>query len=109
MIAPNVILALVAVFAAVAVIAGSITYLSIERSALSPIRRRLEVSSRSGARADSSLAATSAATMALFKRVSTFIPKSPKQMTKLQRRLAFAGYTKAQHVIIYSVAEVVGA
>ena len=109
MIAPNVILALVAVFAAVAVIAGSITYLSLERSALSPIRRRLETTARSAVRTDTSLAATSAATAALFKRISTFVPKSPKQMTKLQRRLAFAGYTKPQHVAVYAVAEVAGA
>ena len=44
MITPSLVLALLAVFAAVAIIAGSLTFLSLERSALSPIRRRLEVS-----------------------------------------------------------------
>ncbi|HEX5109962.1 MAG TPA: type II secretion system F family protein [Vicinamibacterales bacterium] len=105
MITPSLVLALLAVFAAVAIIAGSLTFLSLERSALSPIRRRLEVSARSALRPES-VAATSAATVALFKRVSTFIPKSPKQMTKLQRRLSMAGYTKPQHVVVYSIAEV---
>ena len=43
---------------------------------------------------------------AAVQRVATFIPKSPKEMTNLQKRLAQAGYHGARPVAIYAAAEV---
>jgi tight adherence protein C len=37
----------------------------------------------------------------MVKRVMTFVPKSPKEMSKVQRRLAMAGLHKPRHVAIY--------
>jgi tight adherence protein C len=105
---PTTIVALVAVFAAVATIAGSVTFLSLERSSLSPIRRRLEAAARPATRTleGTVLAGGDEAAM---KRLSAFVPKSPKELGKLRRRLALGGYHKPQHAVIYAIAEMVGA
>jgi tight adherence protein C len=44
-----------------------------------------------------------------LQRVASFIPKSPKQMTKLQRRLAMAGSHKLSHAVLFSLSELVAA
>lgn len=41
-----------------------------------------------------------------LKKLSTYIPKSPKEMNGLQRKMAMAGYHGARPVVIYCVAEV---
>lgn len=41
-----------------------------------------------------------------LKKLRTYIPKSPKEMTGLQRKMAMAGYHGARPVVVYCVAEV---
>jgi tight adherence protein C len=41
----------------------------------------------------------------IVRKVMTFVPKSPKEMTKVQRRLAMAGLHKPRHVAIYLIGE----
>jgi tight adherence protein C len=43
----------------------------------------------------------------VLKKVSTFIPKSPKEMGRLQRRLTRAGYPSAKAAVYFAVAEVI--
>ena len=44
---------------------------------------------------------------AVAKKVATFVPKSPKEMGRLQRRLTRAGYPGARAAAIYALAEMV--
>lgn len=99
-------IAIFGVFLAVALLAGSLAYLAFERQAATSLRRRL-----AGAPGEVTLD-TVDGTMDTeragdaFSRVSTFIPKSPKDMGKLQRRLAAAGYHKVSHAVTFSFAEI---
>jgi tight adherence protein C len=101
-------LTLVAVFVSVALFVGSLTYVGLERS--SPVRRRIRGLGQSGSQGDPEQSALGNAptTAAIVKRVTTFIPKSPKQMSRVQRRLAMAGFYKPKHIALYILSEVVG-
>jgi len=101
-------LALVGVFFAVALVAGSATYLTFERQSAASLRRRLSGTPEPSVADGESPMDTEQATTAMRK-VATFIPKSPKEMTKLQRRLAAAGYHKASHALTFAFAEIAGA
>jgi tight adherence protein C len=103
---PDLTLALVAVFGTVALVTGWLASFVLARA--SPTRRRL----------DATVAASPAVGMLLQEvsltqagggitaRAATYIPKSPKEMTRLQRRLALAGYHGTTAVVTYAAAEV---
>jgi tight adherence protein C len=99
---------LIAVFASVALIAGSLTYVGLERS--SPTRRRLkellQPAAKGGGR--DNVTQLYEAAGPFLKKVSTLIPKSPKEMSKLQRRMAVAGIHKQSHAVFYALSEIVG-
>jgi tight adherence protein C len=100
-------LTLVAVFVSVALFIGSLTYVGLERS--SPVRRRIRGLRGSGSQSadhESSALGNAPTTAPIVKKVTTFIPKSPKQMSKVQRRLALAGLYKPKHIAYYIVSEV---
>jgi hypothetical protein len=101
-------LTLIAVFASVALIAGSLTYVTLERS--SPARRRLREFLQPAAKgaARDNVTQLYEAASPFLKKVSTLIPKSPKEMSKLQRRLAVAGIHKQSHAVVYALSEIVG-
>ena len=109
MLDPALAVALIGVFASVALIAGSLTYISLERS--SPARRRvrqlLQPAAKGGARENVTQLYESASPFVT--KVSTLIPKSPKEMSKLQRRMAVAGIHKQSHAVFYALSELVGA
>jgi tight adherence protein C len=99
-------LTLVAVFVSVALFVGSMTYVGLERS--SAVRRRIRGLQRSAAPVadhEHSALGNAATAAPVVKRVTTFIPKSPKQMTRVQRRLAMAGLHKPKHIALYIVSE----
>jgi tight adherence protein C len=101
-------LTLVAVFVSVALIVGSLTYVGLERS--SPARRRIRGLHRTGSEGsdyENSIQGNAPTTAPIVKKVTTFIPKSPKQMSKVQRRLAMAGFYKPKHIALYILSEVV--
>ena len=103
----NLQLTLVAVFVSVALFVGSLTYVGLERS--SPIRRRvrgLQRSTSGGADYENSVQGDAPTTAPIVKKVTTFIPKSPKQMSRVQRRLAMAGFYKPKHIALYILGEV---
>jgi tight adherence protein C len=97
---------LVAGFLAVALIAGYGT--SSILAALSPDRRRLRQLATAGGPIGSA-----DDTFTLVDRVdSRFaslpgVPKSPKEMGRLRRRLAMAGYTSPTAVVLYALANLV--
>jgi len=97
---------LVAIFVSVAIICGALASLALSQAA--PGRRRLR-----------GLDAPQGSTLALeasplmdapdprLRRISALVPKSPKEMRRVQRRLATAGYRHFGVTIAYSLAEIV--
>jgi tight adherence protein C len=101
-------LTLVAIFTSVALVAGSLAYVTIERS--SPQARRLRDllqprSTRQGGKTD--LTRMNEAPGKALSKIGTFIPKSPKAMNKVQRRLALAGRYRQADVIKFALSEIV--
>jgi tight adherence protein C len=98
-----------AVFLSVALVAGSLTYVGLERSSV--VRRRLRGLTDAPRRREANIAAAaldfSPTDSPLVKRVTTFVPKSPKELKRLQRRLAVAGLHEPKHLAIYVAGEVV--
>src|SRR5512138_3433853 len=105
--APEVLIAVVGVFVAMCVVVGTTTSWVLARN--SPERRRIRaiaqpVVGTGRVAADDRLIETPDPILATLSRL---VPKSPKEMTKLQRTLTRAGYPSGRDVVIYSVAEVV--
>ena len=103
-------LALVLVFFAVAVLAGWRPRCVLSRT--SPERRRLARDGRRPRGGSPSRSATVVAHRSArrrsAKRVSTFVPKSPKEMNRLQRRMVRAGYQDPQPAaVMFAAAEIV--
>jgi tight adherence protein C len=104
----DLVVTLVAVFASVALISG--TLVSVALSNASPERRRLRQLARPPA-----AAAPRAETMQLsdvpnpaIERLSKVLPKkSPKTVSRLRRRLAAVGYDSYGAVVLYSAAQLV--
>jgi tight adherence protein C len=101
------ILALVVVFVGVAVLSGLVASLVLARS--SPERRRLREMAAATA---GSLGLGGAVSLtdkpdAVVKRVTTFVPKSPKEMGRLQKRLTRAGFRHPRAAVFFAMAEVV--
>lgn len=101
-------LALVLVFVAVAIMAGLAASVVLSRS--SPERRRLrEMVAAGGA----SLVATGPVTLAdrpdaVSQKISSFVPKSPKEMGRLQRRMVRGGFKNpGRAAVIYAASELI--
>jgi tight adherence protein C len=104
------VLTLVAVFTSVALLAGSATYVSLERS--SPTRKRVKdiLRSRDSQRENAvDIFGRGEAVSPALRTLSTFVPKSPKQMGALRRRMAMAGFHETRHVVLYGACEPLGA
>src|SRR5262249_60014104 len=101
--APEVLLAVVGVFVAMCVVVGSTTSWVLARN--SPERRRIRaIAQPAGAdriTADDRLVAVPDPVLA---RLSRLLPKSPKEMSELQRTLTRAGYSSGPALVIYSLA-----
>jgi tight adherence protein C len=101
--------ALIAVFASLALIAGTATSALLARQA--PGRRRLfalgGAMGQTGVITDTQRLAD--APSLSQKKIAQFVPKSPKNMGRLQRRMAMAGFHGYTPVLVYAVAEVIGA
>ena len=95
----------IALFASVAVITGLATSALLGRSA--PGRRRLLALGADGQNelliSDPLLVDSPTDQQ---KKLAAYIPKSPKEMSRLQRRLAMAGYHGFKAVLVYSFAEI---
>jgi tight adherence protein C len=95
------------VFVTVVTVLGLIGFVVVER--LSPERRRLRQISPRGA----SVASTAVGSLTRDddhldgSRLRSFVPKSPKDMGRIQRQMARAGYTNPMAATIYALAEIV--
>ena len=99
-------LTLVAVFACVALLTGSVATLAVQGA--EPGRRRIkELLGRPTERVQADAGLLANAPTAAITRISSFVPKSPKEMSRIQRRLALAGFHETKHTVVYVVAEVV--
>ncbi len=102
------ILALTIVFIGVAVLSGLVASLVLARS--SPERRRLREMATATAAGSIGLGGAVSLTDkpdAVAKRVTTFVPKSPKEMGRLQKRLTRAGFRHTRAAVYFAMAEVV--
>src|SRR3954454_9372579 len=105
---PDFTIALGAVFVMVAVVAGALASLVLERTA--PERRRLnellEGAGGVGVVGAGPTTLTNAPTAAA-ERAARMIPKSPKDMGRLRRRMALAGYKSPYAAIAFSAVEMI--
>jgi len=101
------ILAVVAVFGSVALLVGAIAYATLESAA--PERKRLEKAAQFGMPSGVLLEAQSLTSDAspLIKQLTTLVPRSPKDVTRLRKMFMRAGYQELTPVAIYTVCQIV--
>jgi tight adherence protein C len=96
-------IAFIALAASIALLSGAITSVALARNA--PGRRRLlQVPSAGQSVFDEATRLTDAPSPQVQK-IAAWVPKSPKEMTRLQRRLATAGFHGFGSVVAYAFAE----
>ena len=102
-------LALVLTFVGVAVLTGLVASLVLSRR--SPERRRLREMVAATAAGGGGLGAAQLTLTdrpdAMAKRVSTFVPKSPKEMGRLAKRMTRAGFRNPRAPIYFAAAEII--
>lgn len=99
-------IAIAALFVSVAIVAAAVAWLVLAR--FSPERRRLQELELAGAGGTVSAGVGTLAAArpdAFAKKIAAFVPKSPKEMSKLERRLMRAGYTNPRAAVTYSLTE----
>src|SRR5262245_24572026 len=97
-------LALVAVFASVALLTGAAASAALSRTSAG--RRRLFALQMPGAQPAVAAGVLADSPNARAGKLSTYVPKSPKEMTRLQRRLAEAGFHGFTPVLVYAFSEI---
>jgi tight adherence protein C len=105
--APDLIISLVAVFLSVALFMGALSWYAL--SERSPERQRLREISRGRAASGLLLDTPQLAEIPSerIQRLARVVPKSPKEMTRLRRRLARAGHRSFSAAVLYALAEIV--
>jgi tight adherence protein C len=99
------ILTFAALFGSVALLSGYAATLLVERNAAG--RRRLrQLTEPSGDSASHGASLTQTIAPGL-QRLASFVPKSPKDMGRIQKRLAIAGYHGLGPAVVFAVCEVV--
>src|SRR5262249_41556708 len=108
---PSILLAVIGVFACVAVVTAMLTSSLLERQSagnrrFKEVLRSVGTRSASASPAQTLIGKTNTPTP-FVKQLSTFLPKSPKDMTRLQKRLATAGFHGSVPLSMYLIGEVV--
>ena len=102
---PEISIVLVAVFASVAVAVGMIASLAFRWTTPEQREiRRLSTRGADGILADLELAEVASPWVKRFQQV---VPKSPKEMSQLRRRLTAAGYRSLTAAVVYGAAELI--
>jgi tight adherence protein C len=98
---------LMGTFLAVALMSGAAVYMVLERQ--SPGRKRLqpEVLQKRAAAAPAGPGALMDQPTRTAAKIASFVPKSPKEMNQLRRRMVRAGYHSLTAALVFSVAELV--
>jgi tight adherence protein C len=99
----EILLPLISVFACVALLTGVVVNLVLERSA--PEQRRLRAVSPTTTSVLLDQVQLAETTDPRLRQLSRMVPKSPKEMTRLRRRLAMAGLHDLRSAILYSLSE----
>jgi tight adherence protein C len=103
------VIALIAVFLGVAVLSALIATLVLTRT--SPERRRLREMAAVGASGMLGVGGGPVSLTdkpdAVAKRISTFVPKSPKEMGRLAKRLTRAGFRNPRAPVYFAAAEII--
>jgi tight adherence protein C len=104
---PILVLTVVAVFGSVALTVGAIAWSTLERA--TPERRRLEQAGLMGLPSGVLLDNTtlSSEPTQFIKKLTTLVPRSPKDVTRLRKKFMQAGYQTLTPVAVYSVAQIV--
>jgi tight adherence protein C len=109
---PELLLAIVGVFVMVAVATASAASWWLAKN--SPERRRLRTLATAGGAGGSTTGVVTERVMSVsdapderLARLSRLLPRSPQEMSRVQRRLTAAGYPQYKYVIYYSLAELV--
>jgi tight adherence protein C len=101
-------LALVLVFVAVAVLTGLTTSVIMARTSTQQRRLREMVAATGGSTLGIGSLSLTDRPGVIVKRVSTMVPKSPKEMGRLQRRMVRAGFKNPQRAaVFYALAEII--
>ncbi len=100
---PQILLAVAVLAISVAIAAGYVTFEVLTRRA--PGRQRLRGAGEAGSVLEASLPLADTALDPRLARATRYLPKSPKEMTQLRKRMARAGYHRATAPILYSIAE----
>jgi tight adherence protein C len=100
---PQLLVAIGLIFISVAVAAGYLTLDVMARRA--PARQRLRGAGDGTGLLETSLPLSDTALDPRLARATKFLPKSPKEMTRLRKRLARAGYHSPMAPLFYTIAE----
>lgn len=92
------------VFVCVAALSSLVGFVLVER--MSPERRRLQQIAQPGSGVSSLADSLARDEVAGSRRAARFVPKSPKDMGRLQRQLAKAGYQGYGPAIVFAAAEI---
>jgi tight adherence protein C len=101
--APQLLFALGVLLVSVAFAAGYVTLEVLARRA--PARQRLRGAGGAASVLETSLPLSDAELDPRLARASRFLPRSPKEISRLRGRMARAGYSGAMAPVIYSIAE----
>ena len=102
------IFAITIIFVGVAVLSGLVVSVVMART--SPERRRLREMASAGSTGALAYGGSVSLTDrpdAMAKRVATFVPKSPKEMGRLARRLSRAGFRQPRAAVYFAAAEII--
>jgi len=97
-------LTLAAVFLAVGLVSGSVASFAFNRSAAGPRRLRQIAHVATGTLIQTTEGLTPSLGPAM-QRLAMFIPKSPKEMSRLQKRMAQAGYHGQAPAVVFTACE----
>lgn len=100
---PELMLAVGALFVSIAVAAGYATLEVLQRRA--PGRQRLHAAVAGGGSIAADLPLSAAELDPRLARANRYLPKSPKDMSKLQRRMARVGYRSPMAPVVYTLCE----
>ena len=103
---PQILIALVGVFVAVAVSAGGATWWWLARTAPEQVRLRNVARPQAGVGIIAQTPVLAQGPDAAFVKLANWLPKSPKEMSRLHKRMIRAGFPNYRAVIIYSAAEI---
>src|SRR6186997_1321369 len=104
---PDLIVAIIAVFGAVAIVVAGAGLLWLERTAPEQRRLRALMQSAGGSGLVMDTPRLMESPDPMLAALTKLVPKSPKEISRLRRRLMRAGFPQLEAAVYYSLAELV--